>query len=165
MTPPGISAWSIITYSYFEKGCRTSARNNLDRYCGWFWVHKFSKKFERMAREAMDVCLRVLTESKKVSSTATVSGKVNWSYPILPFGIVACTCFSDNLSRNSCTQKRRELQYPKYGSTKVQFRIFIRLYTSFCLACALGYFNHYYYFLTYLILCYHGLWPFSKYSC
>ena len=25
-----------------------------------------------------------------------------WSYPILPFGIVACTFFSDNLSRNSC---------------------------------------------------------------
>ena len=23
-------------------------------------------------------------------------------YPILPFGIVACTFFSDNLSRNSC---------------------------------------------------------------
>jgi len=26
------------------------------------------------------------------------------SYPILPFGIVACTFFSDNLSRNSCVR-------------------------------------------------------------
>ena len=28
------------------------------------------------------------------------------SYPILPFGIVACTFFSDNLSRNSCIRFR-----------------------------------------------------------
>ena len=39
-------------------------------------VHCFSKKFERMAGEAMDVCLRVLKESNKVGSTATVSGTV-----------------------------------------------------------------------------------------
>ena len=42
-----------------------SARANLERYCGWFWVHCSSKKFERMAREAMDICLRVLKESNK----------------------------------------------------------------------------------------------------
>ena len=29
----------------------------------------------------------------KVGSTATVSGTVYWSYPTLPFGIVACTFF------------------------------------------------------------------------
>ena len=38
----------------------------------------------------------------KVGSTATVSGTVYWSYPILPFEIVTCTFFSDNHSRNSC---------------------------------------------------------------
>ena len=37
-----------------------SARNNPERYCGWFLVHCSSKKFERMAQEAMDVCLRAL---------------------------------------------------------------------------------------------------------
>ena len=36
-----------------------SAGDNPERYCGWFWVHCSSKKFERMSREAMDVCLRV----------------------------------------------------------------------------------------------------------
>ena len=41
----------------------------------------------------MDVCLRVRKESKKMGSIATVSGTVYWSYPILPFGIVACTFF------------------------------------------------------------------------
>ena len=60
-----------------------------------------SKKFERMAREAMDVCLRVLKESSKRSfdSYFIVSDS------ILPFGIVACTLFFDNLSLNSCIQK------------------------------------------------------------
>ena len=42
-----------------------SARDNPKRYCGWFLVHWFSKKFQRMARKAMDVCLRVLKESNK----------------------------------------------------------------------------------------------------
>ena len=50
-----------------------SARDNPERYCGWFLVHCFSKKFQRMAREAMDVCLRGLKETTKVGSTATVS--------------------------------------------------------------------------------------------
>ena len=34
-----------------------------------------------------------------------MSGTVYWSYPILHFGIVACTFFSHNLSRNSCIRK------------------------------------------------------------
>ena len=38
-------------------------------------------------------CLRVLKEATK--------SLVLIKYPILPFGIVACTFFSDNLSRNN----------------------------------------------------------------
>jgi len=41
------------------------ARDNPERYCGWLWVHSSSKKFKRMAREAIDVCLGVLKESNK----------------------------------------------------------------------------------------------------
>ena len=37
----------------------------ISRYCGWFSVHFSLKIFERMALEAMDVCLRVLKESNK----------------------------------------------------------------------------------------------------
>ena len=47
----------------------------------------------------MDVCLRVLKESNKSrfdSYSVRNSVLIN---PILPFGIVACTSFSDNLSR------------------------------------------------------------------
>ena len=42
-----------------------SARDNPERYCGRFLVHCFSNKFQRMAGEAMDVCLRGLKESNK----------------------------------------------------------------------------------------------------
>ena len=43
----------------------TASYADYERYCGRLWVHCSSKKFERMAREAMDVCLRVLKESNK----------------------------------------------------------------------------------------------------
>ena len=48
-----------------EKVAGKSARDNPERYCGWFKVNCSSNKFERMAREAMDVCLRALKESNK----------------------------------------------------------------------------------------------------
>ena len=51
----------ILLYSYFMK----SAHDNPKRYFVWFWVHSSSKKIERIAREAMDICLWVLKESKK----------------------------------------------------------------------------------------------------
>ena len=63
-------------YSYFEKGCRKKYTRQSRKV---LWV--------RMAREAIVVCLRVS------GSTATVSGIVYWSYPIFPFGILACTFF------------------------------------------------------------------------
>ena len=43
-----------------------SARNNPKRNCGWFWVHCSSKKFKRMAREALEVCLSVLKEVRQL---------------------------------------------------------------------------------------------------
>ena len=45
-------------------------------------------------KERSWTCLRVLKEATK--------SLVLIKYPILPFGIVAYTFFSDNLSRNSC---------------------------------------------------------------
>ena len=60
-----------------RKDVEKSAGHNPERHCGWDCVHaSSSRKFERMAGEAMDVFLRVIVESKKkkkeVSSTATV---------------------------------------------------------------------------------------------
>ena len=55
---------------------------------------RFSKKFERMAGEAVDIYLRVLKESRNSYSVRNI------------FNIIFRDCrvhiFSDNLSRNSC---------------------------------------------------------------
>ena len=50
----------------------------------------------------------MLKKSNKVGSTATVSGTVYWSYPILPFWIVAHAHFYDNLSQNSCIYFKKQ---------------------------------------------------------
>ena len=91
---------SLRMQLFWRKVVGKSANGNPERYCGWFWIHCSSKKFERITREATDVCLRVQKKATKVaSSTATVSGTVYWSYSILPFGIVACTFSSTTFSK------------------------------------------------------------------
>ena len=77
--PPGV-------YSYFENGCRKKC-TRISRKVLWVVL---KKKFERMTREATDVCLRVLKESNK---SRLDSYSVRNSVLILPFGIVACTFF------------------------------------------------------------------------
>ena len=49
----------------FGKVVGENARDNPERHCGWFFYCS-SKKFERMAQEPMDLCLRVLKESSKI---------------------------------------------------------------------------------------------------
>ena len=73
-----------LTYSYFEKGCRKKCTRQSRKV---LWVVK------RMVQEAMDICLRVLKKSYKSSFDSYTSGTVYRLYPILPFGIVACTVF------------------------------------------------------------------------
>ena len=59
-------AYTAISSNVFGK----SARDNPERYnCGWFWVHYSSEKFERMAREAMDVRLRVVKRKQQYRGT------------------------------------------------------------------------------------------------
>ena len=58
--------FTCLIYSYFEKVVGKKALDDPESYCGWFCVHSSSsRKFKRMAREAMDVCLRVLKERSK----------------------------------------------------------------------------------------------------
>ena len=60
-----VSATSKYT-AISKKVVAKSARDNPERDCGWFWViYSSSKKFKRMAREALEVCLWVLKESNK----------------------------------------------------------------------------------------------------
>ena len=69
---------------------------------GDFEFTVFSMKFERMAQEAMDVCLQVLKESNKSSFD---SNSARNSVLIMSH-IASRDCrmhiFSDNLSQNSC---------------------------------------------------------------
>ena len=83
-----------------------SARDNPERYCGWFWVRCSSKKFERIALEAMDVCLRVLKESNKrrFDSYSVWNSVLIISH--ITFRDRRVHIFADNLSRNSCILKR-----------------------------------------------------------
>ena len=80
-------------HSYVEKGCRkkcTRQSRNYISYCGWFLVHCSSKKFERMARKAMDLFLWVLKESNK--------SKVRW-LQCQEHSIDHIPCYVSGLSR------------------------------------------------------------------
>ena len=92
-----------------------SARDNPKRYCGWFRVHCFSKKFQRMAREAMNVCLRVLKESNKSRFDSYSVRKSALIISHITFRDCRVHSFFDNLSRNSCIQRRRLFPYWKFG--------------------------------------------------
>ena len=61
-----------------------------------------SKKFERMAREAMDICLRMLKESnnRRVDSYSVRNSVLIISH--ITFRDCHVHIFSDNLSQNSC---------------------------------------------------------------
>ena len=102
------SDWWISFYTAISrKVVGKSACDNPKRYCGWFWVLCSSKKFERMAREVMDICLRLLKESNKgrFESYSVRNGV------LIIFHITFRDChvhiFSDNLSRNSCIRNRQ----------------------------------------------------------
>ena len=68
----------------------------------WSWVHCFSKKFQRMTREAVDVCLRVLKESNKrrFDSHSVTESALIISHNT--FRDCRVHSFSENLFRNSC---------------------------------------------------------------
>ena len=86
-----------------------SAHDYPERYCGWFLVHCFSKKFEIMAREAMDLCLQMLKESNK---SWFDSYSVRNSVLIIShntFRDCHVHSYSDNLSRNNCKHKLKHV--------------------------------------------------------
>ena len=88
-----------IRYSYFEKGCRKKCTRQTRKV---LWVVLSSLLFQRRAREAMDVCLRVLKESNKsrFDSYSVRNSVLIISH--ITFRDCRVHMFSDNLSRNSC---------------------------------------------------------------
>ena len=91
-----------LSYSYFEKVVGKGARDNPERYCGWFFcVHGSLKKFEGMAGEAMDVCLPVLKESNKSRFDCCSVRNSVLIISHITFRDCRLHTFSDNLSRKS----------------------------------------------------------------
>ena len=79
-----------------------SARDNHERYCGQFWVHCSSEKFERIAREALDICLRVLKESNKSMFDSYRVSNSELVISHITFRDCRVHIFSNTFSRNSC---------------------------------------------------------------
>ena len=85
----------------------------FQRYCGRFWVHCSSKKFERMAGEAMDLCLRVLKGSDKSRFESYIVRNSELIVCHTTFRDCRVHIFSDNLSRNTCiSSMRRSVSSP-----------------------------------------------------
>ena len=90
-------------YSYFEKGCRKKENATIPKgIVGGFDFTVLSKKFEGVAREAIDVFLRVLKESnnRRFDSYSVRNSVLIISH--ITFRDCRVHMFSDNLSRNSC---------------------------------------------------------------
>ena len=94
-------AWFTSYTAILRNVVGKSAHDNLKRYCGGFWVHCFSKKFERMAWETMDICLRVLKGSNESRLDSFCQCQQQCIDPMFTFRDCHVHIFSDNLSRNS----------------------------------------------------------------
>ena len=91
-----------------ERLSQKNARDDPERYGGWFCVHSSSsRKFERMAREAMDVCLLVLKENSKNRFDSYSVGNSVLIISHITFLDFRVHIFSENLSRNSCIRPWR----------------------------------------------------------
>ena len=106
-----------------------SARDNPERYCGWFLVHCSSKKFERMALETMGICLRVRKESNKSRFDSYSIRNSVLLISHITFRDCRVHIFPDNLSRNSCICVRfnlvelRTLEFSVQGKIIITFPI------------------------------------------
>ena len=88
---------------------------------GSFEFTVLQKKIERLAQEAMDVCLRVLEESNKSRFYSYSLRNSVLIISHITFRDCRLRIFSDNLSRNSYIDERQlNLQDSKEGRHKVK---------------------------------------------
>ena len=60
-----VKEMSVYDTAFSRKVVGKSARDNPERYCEWLCLPCYPKEIEIMAREASDICSRVLMESNK----------------------------------------------------------------------------------------------------
>ena len=81
-------------YSYFEKGCRKKCTRQFRKV---LWVVLSALFFKEIWKNGTRGHGHMFASAKgkqqKYVRQLQSSGTVYWSYPILPFGIVACTFF------------------------------------------------------------------------
>ena len=94
-----------------------SARDNPERHCGWFWVQCSSKKFERMAQEAMNVFATAKGSNKR---------RFDWlhcqeqgiDHILYYLSGLSRAHFSDMLSIYSCKQRCLAAVMPHKSNTR-----------------------------------------------
>ena len=96
-------------------------------------MHCSSKKIERIAREATDICLRVLRKATKVGSKATVVRNSVLIISHITFRDCRVHIFSDNLSWNNCILSKVVVTYIQSKDKDYSQRIFLDpIYHYFC---------------------------------
>ena len=90
----------IENYSYFEEGFSDKVHATTPKgIVGGFEFTVFSKKIERIAREALDVCLRLLKKSNKSRFDSYSVRNSVLIISLITFRDCRVDIFSDNLSR------------------------------------------------------------------
>ena len=83
-----------LVYSYFEKVVSEKVHATiLKGIVGSFEFTFLQRNLKECHERPWTYVCECSRKATKAGSTLTVSGTVYWSYPILPFGIVACTFF------------------------------------------------------------------------
>ena len=99
-----LHSFFIIHTAISRKLFGKSARDNPERYCGWFWVHSSSKKLKEWHdhERPWTYVSELLKESnkRKFDSCSVRNGVLIISH--VTFRDYRVHIFSDNLSRNSC---------------------------------------------------------------
>ena len=115
-SPPPPPTPPPFVYSYFEKGCRKKCTRQSWKV---LWVVSSAMFFKEIWKNGTGGHGHMFASAKgkqqKYVRQLQSSETVYWWYPILPFGIVACTFFSDNLSRNSCIKYDEKTRGGKRG--------------------------------------------------
>ena len=127
-----LRTWSpFVCIQLFRERCRKKSCNNPKR-----WMVLSSLFFKEMWKNGMRghelTCMFASAKGKQqklVGLTVSVSGTVHWSYPILPFGIVASKFFATTFLEIVCINGISRalasslIQYPYPVVQTAEFRV------------------------------------------
>ena len=136
--------WTLIEYSYFEKGCRKKMCKRQSQKILWYGIWSIHALFlTTVGFEPAFVAFLYSTSKHMPVAVPCHSFKFLWRTvhskpPAIPFGIVACT-FSNNLSRNSYIRLNLNTIHYLYHALLFQCVFFRRIQPSPCSSPFVGY--------------------------